>query len=179
MRCGRIFDYLTWLSYEDWPVWNARALLVAVALVALHDTAKEHIEESVLERQRQQKRLLLLRMKQRSRWNSFLMASRRRRLIAILLAVEIAMYIIILIVAKFGDSSGYFHVNSFVLHYSKLDLHVCSLCLLHIPTSSHTFTLRKFTLCNTWRRPHPTTFHPNPLLMHLQMWIGSMRIQSS
>ena len=61
------------------------------ALAALHDTVKEHVEERALERERQQKRLLLLQMKQRSRWNSFLMSSSRRRLIAILPAMEIAM----------------------------------------------------------------------------------------
>ena len=61
------------------------------ALAALHDTVKGHVEERALERERQQKRLLLLRMKQRSRWNSFLMPSSRCRLIVILRAIEIAM----------------------------------------------------------------------------------------
>ena len=139
-RCGCIFDYLTWLSYEDWSVSNACALLVAVALAALHDSVKEHVEERAFERERQQKRLLLSWMKQRSRWNTFLMASRRRRLIATLPVIEIAMRCIILIVAKFSHSSGYFHVNSFVSHYSKLVLHICSLCLLHISTTSQGFT---------------------------------------
>ena len=88
--CGCILDYLTWLAYEDWSVWNARALFVAVALAALHDTTKEHVEESVLELERQQKRLLL-QMKQSSRWNSFLIASMGHRLIAILPAIKIAM----------------------------------------------------------------------------------------
>ena len=64
------------------------------------------------------RRLLLLQMKQRSRWNSFLRAIRRCRLIAIQPAIEIAMYSFISIVAKFGHSSRYFHVNSFVSHYS-------------------------------------------------------------
>ena len=59
-------------------------MLVAVGLAALHDTA----------------------MKQRRRWNSFLRASRRYRLIAILPAIEITMYSIISIVAKFVHSSG-------------------------------------------------------------------------
>ena len=31
---------------------------------------------------------------------------------------------------------------------------------------------------NTWQRPHPTIFHLKPLSIHLQMWIGSMRIRS-
>ena len=53
-----------------------------------------------------------------------------------------------------------------------------SLCLLGIPTTSHASTLRKFTLWNTWQRPRPTTFHHNPLPIHLQTWIGSMRIRS-
>ena len=66
-------------------------MVVAIALATLHDTVKGHIEDRALERERQQERLLLLRMKQRSRWNSFLMASRKRRLIAILPAYYIAM----------------------------------------------------------------------------------------
>ena len=90
-RCGRVPGYLTWLSYEYWSVWNDRALLVAVALAALHDTAKEHLEQRALEREREQKRLLLLRVKQKSSWNGFLMASRRRTLTAILSAIEIAV----------------------------------------------------------------------------------------
>ena len=108
------------------------------------------------------------------------MVSRKRRLIAILPAYEIAVSCIISIVAKFGHSSEYFHVNSSVSHYSNLALHVHSLRLPCIPTTNHTFTLRKFILhvSNTWRRPHSTTFHPNPLPMHLQMLIGSMCIQS-
>ena len=55
---------------------------------------------------------------------------------------------------------------------------VRSLRLLHISTTSHIFALRKLTFCSTWQRPSPTTFHSNPLSIHLQMWIGSMCIQS-
>ena len=100
-------------------------------------------------------------MKQRSCWNSFLRASRRCRLIVILPAVEIAMYSIISIVAKFGHSSGYCHVNSFVWHYAaKLALHIRSLHLLRIATTSDVSMLQKLTLCNSWWRLHPTTFHP-------------------
>ena len=107
-----------------------------------------------------------------------MMACRRRRLIAILPAIEIAMKSIISIEASFSHFRWYFQLNSFVLHYSRLPLHVCSLCLLCIPSTSHTFALQKVTLCNTCQRPRSTTFHPNLLSMHLQMWIGSMRIQS-
>ena len=104
------------------------------------------------------------------------MASRRCRLIAILPAIETAMYSIFLIIAKFGHSSGYFHINSFVLcYFVKLGLHVRSLRLLHIPTISYAFVLLKFTLCNMWQRSFPTTFHSNPLSIHIQMWIGSIR----
>ena len=91
-RCRHILEYLMWLSYDDWSLWKDCALLVAVVLAGLHDIRKEHIEERPLEQERLQKRMLLLRTKQRSRWNSFLGASRRCRLTAILPAIEIAMY---------------------------------------------------------------------------------------
>ena len=85
-------------------------------------------------------------MKQRSRWNSFFRASsRRRRLIAVLPAIEIAMYSVILIVAKFDHSSGYLHVNSFVSHYSVMfALLVRSLRHHHILITSYSSALRKF-----------------------------------
>ena len=89
------------------------------------------------------------------------------------------------IIAKFGHSSGYFDVIRFVLRFSvKLAVQLCSppnprqnLCLLGIPTTSHAFALCK-PLWNMWQRPRPITFHPNPLTIHLQLWIESVRIQS-
>ena len=99
------------------------------------------------------------------------------------------MYSIISIVAKFDQSSRYFHVTSFVLHYSiKLALHICSLRLLHIQTTSYACVLWKFTLCNMWRRPFPTTFHSNPLSIHTRrelaqcafnpVWFFSFAVQT-
>ena len=74
---------------------------------------------------------------------SFLTASRRSRLIAILPATEIAIYSITFVVAEFGHSSRYFHVNSFDSQDSiKLALHVDSLRLLCIPTISYASALR-------------------------------------
>ena len=90
------------------------------------------------------KKIVVIADEKRSRWNSFLRASKRHKLIAIQPAIKIAMYSIISIVAKFSHSSEYFHVNSFASHYS-----VCSLHLLGISTTSDASTLWKFTLCNT------------------------------
>ena len=90
------------------------------------------------------------------------------------------MYSIIPIVVKFGNSSRHFHVNNFVLHYSiTLALHICSLRLLCIPVTSYASTLWKFTLCNTWRRTRPTTFHSNPLFIAPpdMIWLDAHSIQ--
>ena len=45
-----------------------------------------------------------------------------------------------------------------------------------IPTTSNASMLWKFTSCNKWWRPCPTTFHPHPLSIHFQTWIGPMHV---
>ena len=59
-RCGHVLDYLKWLLYNDWSVWKAHVLLVAVVLTGLHDTVKEHIEKRVIEMEEAAEKVVII-----------------------------------------------------------------------------------------------------------------------
>ena len=163
MTCGCILDFLTWVSYNDGSVWNEGVLVVAVILVALQDTAKKHVKRKALEmREAVQACFISLEF-------TFLYLCMRFFTLILhwcLAPLQPSSAIPVDTVVK---SYCFCTISSSWLCTSIAPLNPQqSRCLLGILTSSYASTLWKFTLWNMWRRWHPATFHPNPLVIHFQ-----------